>query len=62
MDVTTEAAEIQELIQELIQERRAARRGGNIALANAIAEELEELGVTVMDTPYGTTCKPVDDA
>ena len=42
-------------VEQLVAERNAARKGRDFARADAIRKELAALGVTIKDTPEGTT-------
>jgi cysteinyl-tRNA synthetase len=48
----------EEDIQTRIEKRKAARAAKDYAAADAVRIELEEKGVTLMDTPEGTTWRP----
>jgi cysteinyl-tRNA synthetase len=42
-------------IESLIQDRLAARQGKNFAEADRIRNQLQELGITLIDKPGGVT-------
>jgi len=44
-------------IEKMIEKRIAAKKENNFALADAIRDELREIGVELMDTPEGTNWK-----
>ena len=49
-----EADPLAEQVEALLAERKAARQAKDFARADAIRDELDALGIEVMDTPEGT--------
>jgi cysteinyl-tRNA synthetase len=48
------SSEFERQVEQLIEERAEARAGGNYERADQIRDQLEAMGVEVMDTPEGT--------
>ena len=46
--------EADEEVQQLVDERNAARTARDFARADAIRDQLAEMGVVIEDTPHGT--------
>ena len=46
-----------EAMKDLVRRRDDARAAGDFAAADAIRDQLQEMGLEVMDTPEGTTVR-----